>query len=100
MFSIPLLLLSGYYSSDNNFVPYLFPFKYLSPFKWSYQVVAINEFKNNNLNCNNAPYRCSPLEDLNFDESLETCFAVLASLGIFYAIIGFIILYVFVKIKS
>ena len=99
MITIPLLLLSGYYSAQENFAPYLFPFKYISPFKWTYQLISLNEFNDLNLNCSNSPTRCSPLADLNFEESIETCFGVLASLSIFYGLIGFIFVYSFVKIK-
>ena len=44
MTNIPLLLLSGWFASASNFAPYLIPFKYLSLFKYGYQILNDIEF--------------------------------------------------------
>ena len=109
MISIPLLMLSGFFSSDNNFAPFLIPIKYLSLFKHLYQILIENEFGNNNpLICMNVkdkctevfcPSPCNPMKDFNFKESMAVSFAVTSALGLFLSIIGYTILYFLVKIK-
>ena len=99
MFNIPLLVLAGYFSPQDNFVPYLIPFKYLSPFKWIYQMLITNEFADANISCMNPPDNCNPLESMNFAESMPVNFAVLSSVSVFYGAIGFLIVYFCIKIK-
>lgn len=100
MFSIPLLMLSGFFSSSKNFVPYLIPFKYLSLFKWAYQLFIQNEFSDSPpLTCQNPPNPCNPLGNFDFDESMATSFAVASAVSLFFGILGFILVYALVKIK-
>lgn len=94
-------MLSGFFLSDDNFAPYLIPFKYFSLFKYCYQILIQNEFENNNpMTCSNPPDNCNPLPDLDFTESMATSFACSSAVGIFFGTVGFIILYYFVKIKN
>ena len=41
---IPLMLLSGFFVNQDNIVPVLYPFEFISPFKWGFQVLAYNEY--------------------------------------------------------
>ncbi len=93
------MALSGYFSPQDNFVPYLIPFKYLSHFKWAYQLLIENEFSGANISCMNPPDSCNPLESLDLSESMAVNFAVMASLTVFYGILGFLIVYKCIRIK-
>jgi len=42
---VPLMLLSGFFSNQADMLPVLVPFKYVSPFKWGFQVYALNEYR-------------------------------------------------------
>jgi len=55
--------MSGFFASSDNFAPYLIPFEYISAFKYGYQTLMENEFKNiQPLNCmNNMANPCDPL---------------------------------------
>ncbi len=99
MFSIPLLILSGYFSPQQNFVPYLFPFKYVSIFKWIFQLLVTNEFTDDMITCLTPPQNCDPLAQYAFEESMAVDFAVLASVGVGFGIIAYLILYFSIKIK-
>jgi ABC-type multidrug transport system permease subunit len=48
---IPLMLLSGYFVNQDNIVPVLTPFEYISPFKYALQVLVINEYDDLPLDC-------------------------------------------------
>ncbi len=99
MFNIPLLVLSGYFSPQDNFVPYLFPIKYISPFKWIFQLLVTNEFTTANISCMNPPENCNPLLFYNFNESIAVDFGVLTSVAIFFGILGYLMVYFCIKIK-
>lgn len=98
MFSIPFIMLSGFFSNAKNFVPYLIPFKYICIFKWAYQLVVYNEFDEHTiLTCNNPPNECFALGDIKFDESFKTSFAVISANAVFYGLIAFFLIYRFNK---
>lgn len=86
--------------NDDNFAPFLIPFKYLSPFKWIYQILVLNEFTDSPpYTCSNPPNNCNPLSDFEFSETIEQSFGLSAALSAFYGIIGFLLIYFFHKIK-
>lgn len=93
MINVNLLILGGFYSPQENFVPYLFPFKYISLFKWSYQLLLENEFNDNFYTCQNPPSSCNPLIQYNFTESIAVDFAVTSAIGVIFAVIGYILVY-------
>ena len=94
------MMLSGFFSNADNFVPYLIPFKYFSLFKWGYQLFVYNEFDENSiLYCNNPPNECFALGDVNFDESYNVSIGVSIAVGAFYGVFGFCMIYFFNKIK-
>lgn len=93
-------MISGFFAVEDNYAPYLIPFKYLSLFKWAFQILILNEFTDATpLTCSNFPDKCDLLKDLGLDESINTAYAASSAVGIFFSIIAFLILYFFVKIK-
>lgn len=95
------MMLSGFFSNDSNFLPYLIPFKYISLFKYSYEILVYNEFKDNEpFVCSAPPNNCDTFADLNLKQSIATSFAVASSVGVFYLLIAFFVVYFFVKVKN
>lgn len=45
MVMLPFMLVGGFFVNQNNFVNVLLPFEYLSLFKYGYQVLTINEYR-------------------------------------------------------
>lgn len=100
--TVPLLLLSGFFASADNFAPYLIPFKYLSMFKYGYQTLIHNEFIDSSpLTClQSTPDMCSPMASrFTFLEPYYICFIAVASLVVFFNAIALFILWKTAKIK-
>lgn len=100
MMTIPFLMVSGFFVPEDNYAPYLIPFKYVSLFKWTYQILILNEFTNGTpLTCSNPPKACDVLKDLDFNETMATAYAVASSVAVAFGIVSFLILVYYVKIK-
>ena len=41
---LPFMLVGGFFVNQNNFVPILYPFEYISLFKYGFQVFTLNEY--------------------------------------------------------
>ena len=94
------MMLSGFFSNADNFVPYLIPLKYFSLFKYGYQLFIYNEYDENSIMyCNNPPNECFALEDTDFDESFNLSIALPFAVAMFYGVIAFIMIHFFNKIK-
>ena len=91
---MPLFLFSGFFVNQNNILPILTPFEYLSPFKYSFQALAINEYDDLSLSCHP---QCDPLRELDFDMTLEESVAGLAAVGVSVYLIAYIILLILAK---
>lgn len=96
MIVIPMLLVGGYFSNESNYVPYLIPFKMISPIKWTLELLNLNQVDSPYFNCMNAPTNCVTYI---YDESTATGYAVLSALGVFFIILSYLILYFCIKIK-
>ncbi len=99
LFSIPLLLLSGFYAAAENFLPYMIPLKYISLFKYAFQVLVEMEFTNAQaLDCsNNIDFPCNPLKDqYNFLEPFWVSMICVVALIFGFRLLAFI----FFKIRS
>jgi hypothetical protein len=95
-----MLMLSGFFSNADNFAPYLIPIKYLSLFKWGYQIMIYNEVDGNlAYTCSNPPSECLSLGDLEFKESKLVSYIILSTLVVVYTFLGYIGVYYLVKIK-
>lgn len=100
--SIPLLLLSGFFAAADNFAPYLIPFKYLSSYKYSYQILTHIEYTNlSPFNCFNlAPDLCSPVAlRFTFDEPFYASWIGMVLLLIALRVVAFLCMYFLAKIK-
>ena len=83
------ILVSGYLVSQENMIIVMYPFKYLSPNKWAYQVYVLNEYNDLTLNC--SP-KCDPIQSLGFKESMEESIWATAILGVTFYISAFVAL--------
>jgi hypothetical protein len=62
------MLFAGFFVNQDNIPTFLFPFKEISVFKYSFQAYMINEFTDNNMDCMtdiNPMKSCDPLGDFN-----------------------------------
>ena len=48
---VATMLVSGFFVSQDNMVVIMYPFKFLSPFKWAFQVYILNEYNGLTLDC-------------------------------------------------
>ena len=86
---VSLMLVSGFFVSQNNMIPVMYPIKYISPYKWSYQVYLQNEYSGLVLDCSPS---CNPLQSLGFDETMEQSIWATAILGVSFYSFAFIAL--------
>lgn len=74
------MLISGFFSSSDNYLPYLKPFEYLSGYKYAFQILVKMEFTDvQPLNCmNSLKMPCDPMVDrFYFKEDLWlSCFCL------------------------
>jgi len=64
---LPLILVAGFFVNQDNILPVLYPFQYISLFKYGYQVLTQNEYDGLELSC--AP-SCDPLGEMDFEQSM------------------------------
>mmetsp|Transcript_9658 Transcript_9658/g.10818 ORF Transcript_9658/g.10818 Transcript_9658/m.10818 type:complete len:257 (+) Transcript_9658:1298-2068(+) len=86
---IPLMLVSGFFVDQSIMLPVVYPFSYISLFKWSFQVYLPNEYEGLTLSC--SP-RCDPVKAMDFNESKDLSIIITAVLGVVFYIIAYIIL--------
>eukprot|EP00343_Euplotes_focardii_P008173 CAMPEP_0205821666 /NCGR_PEP_ID=MMETSP0206-20130828/8763_1 /ASSEMBLY_ACC=CAM_ASM_000279 /TAXON_ID=36767 /ORGANISM="Euplotes focardii, Strain TN1" /LENGTH=699 /DNA_ID=CAMNT_0053117321 /DNA_START=14 /DNA_END=2113 /DNA_ORIENTATION=+ len=94
---IPLMLLSGFFVDQDNILPVLTPFEYISLFKWSLQVYVYNEYEGLTLECSPS---CDPLGDFDFGESKIVSIIVTAVLGASFYLLGYIFLHIIARMKA
>jgi len=101
LLTVPLLVLSGFFTNYQNFAPYLLPFYYLSPFKYGYETFFINEYTGiQPLYCvNSGNPICNQLAEQNFPTSFSQDLYILIGLNGFLKILSFVLLYYTAKIK-
>jgi hypothetical protein len=93
-------MLSGFFAKESTYAPYLIPFKYLSLFKWGYQILMFNEFNDGKpLTCSNYPDKCDILSDLSFPEAIGVSYACTVAVTLGFGIVAYILLHNLVKIK-
>lgn len=93
VFIIPLMLLSGFFVNQNNVVPVLKPFEYISFFKYGFQVYTYNEYEGLELQC--SP-NCDPIKTLDFEETMGESVIATACVGAGFYTIG----YIFIRIMA
>jgi len=102
-FSIPLLLLSGFFANQDNFAPYMKAFEYFSVFKYGFQILTEIEYTNiQPLNCSNSTVLpCNPMvQRFNFREAFWVSCMLIPILIIFFKTIAFISMYLKSKMKA
>jgi len=88
LFIMPFMLFAGFYKNSADFASWIGWFQYLSPFKYSFMAVSINEFTTSS----HAPYNPNPIETLNFSLDRWESIGCLLGLFAFYTIAAFIVL--------
>ena len=95
-----MLIVSGFFAKENTYAKYLIPIKYISLFKWVFQILIMNEFKDGSpLTCSNYPDKCDLLADLNFKESMAVSYACTAATTIGFGLVAYILLHHLAKIR-
>jgi hypothetical protein len=98
---IPLMLLGGFYLSDDSIPKWLIWIKYFSPFKYAFNIVARNEFEGLTFTCDPDPTEaCTPtgekvLHNLNLDNdegSLWASFLFLLMQYCFFHTLAYVLL--------
>lgn len=92
MVIIPLMLLSGFYVNQDNMLPVLIPFQYISLFKFGYQVFTQNEYDDLDLDCHP---KCDPMKTYGFNETMGEGIIATAALGVGFYLIAYIALRIF-----
>mmetsp|Transcript_3179 Transcript_3179/g.2915 ORF Transcript_3179/g.2915 Transcript_3179/m.2915 type:complete len:625 (+) Transcript_3179:16-1890(+) len=89
MLTAPLMAFGGLYSNASAFKWV----RYISPFKWSFEAMAVNQYDGMDFDCDPDGPECDPLDDLGFYDKLGIC--ILAQ--IVYIIVTRIIAYTELK---
>merc|ERR1712093_484781 len=101
MIFIPLMLLGGFFLSDDSIPKWLMWIKYFSPFKYGFQILAKNEFDGLTFTCSTDPTAsCTPtgekvLSDLSLDNnqgSLWASFLFLPMQCFFFHTLAYVLL--------
>jgi len=94
------MILAGFFSSQENFAPYMIPLKYISIFKFGYQSLVTNEFDTNKpYTCSNPPDKCDQMADVDFTESFAVDMTMIGTIILLFFSISYFGLYYLVKIK-
>jgi ABC-type multidrug transport system ATPase subunit/ABC-type multidrug transport system permease subunit len=90
MIMTPFFATGGFFVSW-SYIPYHFyEFAYLTPFRYGYQAMFLNEYTDlDKLTCTSDP-KCRPLETKEFDESLEMNLIILAVIGVAMRVISYL----------
>lgn len=86
---VSMMLVSGFFVSQDNMIPIMYPIKYISLFKWAFQVYLKNEYNGLTLDCSPS---CNPLQSLGFNETMEQSIWATAILGVGYYTLAFLAL--------
>jgi len=77
MFANPFMIFAGFYINSSNIPVYVRWLQYLSPFKYSLEALATNEF-------NDSAFSDRAFEQQDFDLGLGNCILILFVLGIVF----------------
>uniref|UniRef100_A0A6B2L0A8 ABC transporter domain-containing protein n=1 Tax=Arcella intermedia TaxID=1963864 RepID=A0A6B2L0A8_9EUKA len=88
------MIFGGFFLNADNIPSYYVWLKYLSFFKWTYEVLLVNEMKGLHFTCTGSQ-GCIPTGDLQLlimgmgDVNIPINLAILASMAVFYRVLGF-----------
>lgn len=102
VFVIPLLILSGFFADPSSFAPFLYPFEFISYFKFGYQTILHLEFTDTQpLNCINMdPVGCNPVpQRFVFESNFALSIGATSLLIVFFYAVAFFVILKLSKIK-
>lgn len=88
---IPFTILTGKIINESSLPRYIFWLKYLSPLKYSFEILITNELDDNK----DITYKGGSqkfLDDLHFDVGIENCFIILSCMAIFFRVLALVFL--------
>ena len=83
---VSAMLVSGFFVSQDNMIPVMYPLKYISPYKWSFQALVLNEYRDLTLSCSPT---WNPVQSLGFKETMELSIWVTAILGVSFHVMAY-----------
>ncbi|CAG9328666.1 unnamed protein product [Blepharisma stoltei] len=94
---IPLVLFGGLFGNLDSMVDAFKWIAYISPFKYGFELLAINEYTDLKLDCQNCEgvpncVPCDPLDTLGFTDTLWEAFLGLILIGIVVRVLAFFLL--------
>jgi len=90
VFTIPMMVLGGFFVNTNNVPKFLIWIEYISMFKYSFQAAALNEFKTINFDAG----KVDPLGELGISESLVENILILLALGIAFRVLCYLFMFI------
>ncbi|KAL4512208.1 hypothetical protein ABPG72_005210 [Tetrahymena utriculariae] len=87
MLLMPFMLFAGFYKNASDYASWIGWIQYISPFKYSFQAVVINEYT-----YDGAGYPQDPIKQLNFDQGMWSSLGSLVGLFVGFTLISFIFL--------
>ena len=84
---MPSMLFAGFYKNSDDFASWIGWFQYLSPFKYSFMAVSINEFTTSH-----TPYNPNPIDTLKFNLEKWEAIGCLVGLSCFFTLLAFFFL--------
>lgn len=95
------MLFAGFFVNQSNIPEFLYPFKYISLFKYGLQAFIQNEYSPSNLMkfaCYTAnPRTCDPLAEYNSPEGLWLSIGLIWAVGAGFYILSYFVLLIFSK---
>eukprot|EP01017_Pseudomicrothorax_dubius_P021024 TRINITY_DN22767_c0_g1_i1.p1 TRINITY_DN22767_c0_g1~~TRINITY_DN22767_c0_g1_i1.p1 ORF type:complete len:251 (-),score=4.17 TRINITY_DN22767_c0_g1_i1:40-792(-) len=92
--AVPLLAFAGFFVNQDKIPYYLYPFAYISPWKYGFQALMINEYTDNpGILCYSLTPPCDPLGEQHFQEGLWTSIFAQFAIGIFFRLLAMYFLY-------
>lgn len=95
------MLFAGFFVNQDNIPEFLYPFKYISLFKYGMQAFIQNEYSDANLkkfDCYmSKPKTCDPLTEYNSPEGLWLSIGLIWAVGAGFYILSYFVLLLFSK---
>ncbi len=92
----PMMLFAGYMSNLNSIVGWLRWIQYISPMRYSIEILFRNEYRRIDFLGNGDPLNPYPIEGFNFDIGMGLCFMSMLLVGLGFLVISFF----FLKIQT
>jgi len=95
IFMQPMMLYSGLFPSVNHYPEGFFWIQYISCMRWAVEALCANEYNDLGMDCQHCTdcYKCDPLRDLDFTNSIGECVLYLCILLVGYRVIAYLLLW-------